>query len=112
MGTLHVWTADDEEWVVAESAEDACAVYCAHLGSEPDTSTDGDDAEWGTHPEHWTELADDHVMKWVEECQADAHREGVECPSKCDDGFVIRSTLTCAEHVAKNGRGYLGSSNN
>lgn len=111
MDTLHVWTADDEEFVVAASAEDACAVYCEHAELERDTSEDGEDSDWGTRPEHWTELADDHVIPIGEECQEPSHVDGAVCPKGCDDQFILRSTPTCAELIAANGRGYLWSSN-
>jgi hypothetical protein len=105
---LHVWTADSEEWVVAESAEDACAVYCEQIGSP--RSQDPDDLDFGTHPDHWTQLSDDSKLKWLDECER-PHKEGVACTQEgCVDGF-IRSEHTCAEHVLENGRGYLGSAN-
>jgi hypothetical protein len=108
MSELHVWTVDNEEWVVAESAVDACAVYCAHSGDEPlAEDSDGEDFD-GTHPNHWTEVPDDHVIKWGEECD-ETHKEGVPCPRGCDDAFLIHRTPTCAEMVAESGRGYLGS---
>jgi len=108
--TLHVWSADDEEWVVAESAEDAARIYCALIGVAPDWSGDGEDSGWGTYPHHWSQLPDDKRLKWGEEC-AEHHKEGVSCPNACDDGFIIRTNDTCAEHVAKHGRGYMGSAN-
>ena len=107
---LHVWTADDEEWVVAYSADDACTVYCVdQIGCERATG-EADRADHGTHPGHWTLLADDKVLPFAEECP-EHHKAGVECPKKCDDGNMIRTRKTCAEHVTENGRGYLGSAN-
>jgi hypothetical protein len=112
-GQLHVWTADKEEWVIAASAEDACRVYCEHIGhplSEIDPAS-SDDVDWGTHPAHWSQLPDDEVLKFAEECP-EAHKKGVACPRPCDENQIIHTRLTCAEHVAKNGRCYLGSANN
>jgi hypothetical protein len=107
--TLHVWTADSEEWVVAYSADDACTIYCVDtIGCERATG-DADAADHGTHVEHWTQLADDKVLPFAEECQ-EHHKAGLECPKKCDEG-VIRTRKTCAEHARENGRGYLGSAN-
>jgi len=105
--TLHVWTADKEEWVVAESAEDACAVYCAHLGCEP--ATEAEDSDWGTHPDAWTVLPDDDVIPCGEECPETPHVK--PCPRQCDDDFIIHTRLSCAEYVAQRGRSYLFSSN-
>jgi len=106
---LHVWTADDEEWVVATSPEDACAVYCAFIGCEPSKVTDPDDLD-GTHPSDWTQVPDDKVFKLAEECP-EHHPKGVACPRACGDDHMIRLHITCAEHVARSGRGYLGSAN-
>jgi hypothetical protein len=107
---LHVWTADSKEWVVARSAEDACLVYCAQMGHQPAKEAKG--ADWGTHPDHWSVLADAHVLKWREECpekhSTAAARE--HCPRGCDGNLLI-TRLTCAELIAKSGRSYLGSAN-
>lgn len=105
---LHVWTADDEEWVVAESAQDACAVYCEHIGCEP--SKNADSGDHGTHPDHWSVLADDRPLKWAEECP-EHHKPGHVCPRQCDPDHWIRTRLPCAEHVRRAGRSYLGSAN-
>ena len=105
---MHVWTADSEEWVVAESATDACAVYCAFIGCNPSTSVD--DADWGTHPDHWSELPDDKILKWAEECP-EMHKKGESCSLGCDGEMMLRTSMTCGEHVARTGRSYLGSAN-
>jgi hypothetical protein len=103
---LHVWTADDEEWVIAESAQDACAVYCAHIGCEPSATVDSD---WGTHPEHWSQMADDEVLRLQDECP-EHHRPGVGC-ARCNSTGILRTALSCAQHVARAGRSYVGSAN-
>lgn len=107
MSYLRVWTAEEEEWVIAESAIDACFLYCEAIGYEP--AKEAEDSDWGTHPEQWTALPNDRVLRWSEEC-SEIHTNGMLCPRQCDD-FFIRTKLTCKQHVAKSGRGYLGSAN-
>lgn len=104
--TLHVWTADDEEWVVAESAKDACAVYRDHVGGEE--AHDANSADHGMHPDHWTELPDDRTLRFSEECP-EIHKDGSPCPRACSEHFLIHTKMTCGEHVASAGRSYLGS---
>jgi hypothetical protein len=104
---LHVWTADREEWVVAESATDACAVYCAHVGCEP--SENAAEADWGTHPDHWTPLPDDEPLRIGDECP-ECHKIGVGCV-RCNNTGVIRTVLACEQYVQRAGRSYIGSAN-
>lgn len=117
---LHVWTADKEEWVVAATALDARDVYCAHLGSPPDESSEPGGADFGTHAADWSELPDDQVLKIRNECDethalddedADEPKKTVPCPRGCDDEFIIHHAKTCAEWVSDTGRGYLCSAN-
>ena len=55
-------------------------------------------------------MPDDKVFKLAEECP-EHHPKGVACPRACGDDHMIRLHITCAEHVARSGRGYLGSAN-
>jgi hypothetical protein len=86
MSELHVFTASEEEWVIAASSEDACAVYCATIGCEPSKAAD----DGGTHPDDWEALPDDKSLT-----------------RRDDDGG--RQTMTCGEWARLEGRGYWGS---
>ena len=111
MGDLGVWTADNEDWVVASTNEEARDVFCHHMGWEPDTAPASDGSrDFGTHADDWDLLPDDKVLPWAEECP-EHHTAGAVCPRACDEHFVIHTRLTCGEHVKKSGRGYLGSAN-
>jgi hypothetical protein len=81
---LRVWTAAEEEWVIAYSAEDAALVY-AGTGAEP-------------MPEDipWTACADDKVFTFHDEDENGNRRE---------------TRKTMGEHAAERGRGYFGSAN-
>jgi len=119
---LHVWTAetaDCGDWVVAQSAEDACALYCEQIGIDPATS-DEEDAQIGARPSNWTVCPDEEVLLRIEECP-ERHVEGVECPRGCrvsgdsvafassehHGRVIVHSRQTCAWYVAKYGRAYL-----
>jgi len=107
---LSMYTADAEEWVIAGSPEDARDVYCAHVGREPELG-DPDAAEHGAHTAHWEALPDDKSLTLRTECEAH-HRKAEPCSVPgCDKDRLIRETLTCAEWVAKCGRGHWGSAN-
>lgn len=80
--SLHVFTADNEEWVVAASPEDAAVVY-ASIGADP-----LEDVEW-------TQLPDDKPLTLF----------GYEVDEE------EKRTMTCAEWVTRLGRCYLGSVN-
>jgi hypothetical protein len=103
---LAMYTADDEEWVIAATAEQARDLYCAHMGFEVATD-DPDEADVGTHVDHWTRLPDEKRLSLRDECQ-EAHAKDAPCAVGCKDG-IIRTELTCAEWCAKNGAGYHGS---
>lgn len=82
---LKVYTAEGEEWVVAESAKDAAAVYEAHIG-EPLTFGDGELGEWA-------------------ECPPD--KPFTVTDTNWDP--PLKETHTFAEWAAIKGRGYLAS---
>ena len=110
--TLMMFTADDEEWVIAESPADAVDIYCAHIGAPCAPAAPGSDPDKcnpGTHIEHWTPLPDDKALTLVAECP-ETHKADVPCPRGCDDNFLIRTKKTCAEWCEQ-GRGHWGSAN-
>jgi hypothetical protein len=79
---MQVWTNGDE-FVIAESAEDARAVFSAATGDTDPETLDGENGEW-------TRLPDDHVLR-----------------INLDDGNGI-TAKTCAAW-ADQGRGVLCS---
>ena len=107
---LHMWTADNEEWVIAESAEEARDLYCAMSGATPE-SGDPNAADGGTHVEHWTPLADERRLARREECP-ERHGKGVVCTvDGCDGEGTVRHERTCAEWIALEGAGHFASAN-
>jgi hypothetical protein len=107
-----MFTADSEEWVIAESPQDARDVYCKHIGHEPMADDeDPDDGDSGMHVAHWEQLPDEKPLTLRTECDAH-HKVDVQCSvAGCDKDRLIRETLTCAEWCAKQGRGHWGSAN-
>lgn len=81
---LQVWT-DGEDWVVAESAEDAVAVMMEHIGA--------DDPSEITEARKWKALANDKTLRVT-----------------VDDDPAEHHIKTCAEWAAE-GRGHLASVN-
>ena len=107
---LHMWTADDEEWVVASSAEEARDLYCAMSGAKPE-SGDPNKADGGAHVGHWTPLPGDKLLARREECPK-LHVKGVACTvDGCDGKGMVRHERTCAEWVALEGAGHFASTN-
>lgn len=84
---MNVYCFDSEEWVVAESPEDAAVVYAEHVGP-----TCSDLLPSADYPGEWAALPDYKTLAM----SMDDH-----------DGPEIK---TCAEW-AKGGRRYLGSAN-
>ncbi len=80
--SLSVWT-DGEDWVVAESAEDATAIWTEHYG-EP-----AEELHW----KRWDDVRTLSVFDFDE------------------DGNVHKVMRPCAEWIAQNGRGWLCSVN-
>ena len=108
---LHMWTADDEDWVIAETAEEARDLYCAMSGAKPE-SGDPNKADGGAHVEHWTVLPDDGLLARREECQWAHPRRGAPCLEPgCDGRGNVRLERTCAEWIAKEGKGHFASTN-
>lgn len=91
MSELHVYTASEEEWVVAASPVDARDVYCAHIGCEPDEAPDQGTAYGGTHTDDWEALPDEQTLKIYDD--------------------ETTHSKTCAGWVREHGRGYLCSAN-
>lgn len=107
---LSVYTASDEEWVIAESPEDARDVYCAHIGCGPDM-VDQDSCDGGCHAEHWEALPMGKTLTMRDECPFQHHPFHACVRPGCDGRGTVRTALTCAEWCAKLGRGYWGSAN-
>jgi hypothetical protein len=78
-----VFTADEEEYVIATTPEDAAAVY---------HETVGDDLVFDDGPATWTQLPDDRIF-------------GIRLEE--DDEYATKRT--CAEWAQTLGRTYLGS---
>lgn len=108
---LHLFSADSEEYVIAYDAEDALAVYCQTFGLAPGASDDPDADDFCTHASHWTAISDHTVLPRHDECEENRHRDGETCRVEgCSKGLV-RRTMTAAEWVAHEGRGYWGGTN-
>ena len=84
MSNLHVFSFDDEEFVVAESPEDAATVMSDETGER----MPGPD-----YPGEWKQVSDDKKMR-----------------ISLDAGAEPEQTKTCAEWAAQ-GRGCLCSTN-
>ena len=84
--TMHVFKNEITEWVIAESPEDAVAVFLEHVG--------------GTREDH-----EDYDFDFVQ-CP-----DGEPLTIRTDDGpaGTERRTQTCAEWAAEEGRGFLAS---
>ena len=80
--TLSVWH-DGEDWIIAESAEDATVVWAEHYG-EP-----AEELRW---------------KRWDDNRTLSMFDFG-------DDDEVTKVTRTCAEWIAGNGRGWLCGAN-
>jgi hypothetical protein len=110
---LQMFTADDEEWVIAYDAEDAVAVYRAHVGWEVGAGNvveSADEADTETHVEHWVPLFNDKTLTLRTECEK-KHVQGETCSDPaCKDGEV-RTTKTVRGWIASHGRGHWGSAN-
>lgn len=109
--SLFMFSADDEEWVIAHDAEDARDVYCAQIGSAPELGPHDPGAnDCGTHASDWERLDDEKSLTLREECE-ESHRPGRACKvPECKEG-VVRRTMTAAEWAKTMGRGYWGSAN-
>jgi hypothetical protein len=85
MADLHVYCFDDCEWVVAESIDDAWAVWSESIGQKREDWPDG----------AWEQEPDDKSMRIIVD----------------DDGAISdqgeRLELTCREWATREGRGYL-----
>lgn len=91
---LHVFH-DGWNWVVAASAEEAVKAYAEHIGDDicPD--------EDGGAPEHWKQLSDEVTIEiW---CDEDGSITEVEADGAEPVG------RTCAAWIARNGWGFLCS---
>ena len=77
---LSVWH-DGEDWVIAESAEDATKIWAEHYG-EPSEEL------------HWKRWADNRTLA-VFDFDEDDNVQKIMCP--------------CSEWIASNGRGWLCS---
>ncbi len=110
MSELHMFTADDEEWVIAADPADAARVYCDHLGNvEPDMG-DPDKADGGTHAVHWKQVPDEKEMRLRTECER-AHRRDEPCLVEgCKRGVIVRAK-TARAWVEECGRGHWASAN-
>ena len=83
---------NDNDWVIAESPEEATKLYIAHCG-DPGIRDD----EWG-----WVELPLDKVQKlWV------TSDGTISAPGEGDGAVLV--SMTVAEEIEKFGRGYVGS---
>ncbi len=82
-GEHKVFTADNEEWVIARDPEDADLVY---------EETVGEKYRPNGEPVMWTMLPSDRVVKLDDE----------------EEGLLSK---TCAEWAKERGRGHLGSAN-
>ena len=80
--TLSVWH-DGDDWVIAESAEDATAIWTEYYG-EPAEEL------------HWKRWEDSRTLSVFD---------------FDEDGNVQKVMRPCAEWIAKNGRGWLCSVN-
>ncbi|HBU30655.1 MAG TPA: hypothetical protein DEB56_14775 [Thiobacillus sp.] len=90
---MHVYSDNDCVWVVAESKLDACKAYAEFCGYE-DVAEATEECGDGFDPSNWSELPDDSPLSIVED----------EDDLPCADAF---RTMTCAEWVAEQGRGFL-----
>ena len=93
MTELHVY-ANDCEWVIATSREDAAAVWCESMGESLDDYTSEDLAFEPV-------AANKPLTVW---CDVDTGK-----PSEIDGDESERVTMTCAEWATKMGRCYLAT---
>ena len=101
---LRVWY-DGSDTVVAESAEDAAAVWSEFMGAIWDYETAGDDYEWVERDDWW-------VLSIRFDCDLEDVPEKFRgMPSGTDEGGAIIITATCYEWVKFCGRGWLCSEN-
>lgn len=99
MSELHVFGMDDTDYVVAEDADDAWAVYREHLGE------DAPDCE---HP--FEQMPDDKKVKIaIDDAPTDSGFSSNDGWTKNEKRGVWVSERTFAEWANVSGRGYLGS---
>jgi hypothetical protein len=107
MSTLHLFTASQEEWVVAHDPEDARDVYCEVVGSKPHEG-DPERADPGVHEAHWAQVPDDRSMTLRLECDH-PHKPGAPCiEPDCRGGVTVRRA-DALDWAIESGRGYFGS---
>ena len=80
--TLSVWT-DGEDWIIAESAEDATAIWTEHYGESAEELS-------------WKRWEDDRTLSVFD---------------FDTDDEVRKVTYSCSKLIAQNGRGWLCSVN-
>lgn len=94
MADLHVWTTG-EDWVVAESAQDATQCMCEQLGCEPE--------EFDAEEHEWRRLDDAAILSvW---CDPDGD---IACHGEDGCGPVERSVT---DWIKREGRGFLATAN-
>jgi hypothetical protein len=111
---LQMFTADNEEWVIARSVDDARDVYCSVMGFDPNNDPNPDKADmFGTHVQHWKPIRNlDKEMTLTTECNKTDHQEGKACSQDgCDGKGTIKRKLTVAQWIREHGRGYWGGAN-
>jgi hypothetical protein len=98
--TLHVFSGDVPDWVVAHSPEDAVKVMEETVGDKYDVAESG----------VFTEIPDDHMFALFEDKglpDADKAPENVQVISEDENSFTRRAT--CRAWADCRGRCFLGS---
>ena len=89
---------DDYEWVIAHSPEDATQVCIEQTGEGETSHLDGTAI---TADERWRKLSSDKELEMFVDANGDIAGE--------DDHVGGLKKLTVREWIAKNGRGWLGT---